>query len=154
RRPLTEHWNGNEWSVIPSPDVTDRSLYSVGSVGPNDVWAAGAGGLIEHWNGTQWSIITSSTTAELRSIAALTARDIWAVGFTEGGPGQTVTVHWDGTQWSVIPSANVGTGNNQLFSVAGVSSDEVWAVGTYQSSTTYYTTLMLQWDGSGWSVVP
>ena len=42
---LVEHWDGNSWSVIPSPNVPDQhnSLTAVTSVpgSPNELWAVG-----------------------------------------------------------------------------------------------------------------
>ena len=33
--------------------------------------------------------------------------------------------------WQQVPSVNVGTGTNYLFGLAVVSSDDIWAVGSY-----------------------
>jgi len=61
-RTLTEHWDGNAWTVVRSPrqgvDV-DNDFWSVVAFDPNNVWAVGAVGidpdfapLIEKWDGT------------------------------------------------------------------------------------------------------
>lgn len=41
--PLTEHWDGTQWSVVPGPSVPDHAaiLYSVDALGAENVWAAG-----------------------------------------------------------------------------------------------------------------
>ena len=39
--PITEHWNGTAWSVVPSPNVTNGKLLGVAAVSTNDVWAVG-----------------------------------------------------------------------------------------------------------------
>jgi hypothetical protein len=94
-RPLAEHWNGRVWRVVsvrapigsPAP-----SLLAVSASSPTDVWAAGQHGygpdakaLVEHWDGHAW---TSSRSAAARytslfGIAALSGRNVWAVGGRE-----------------------------------------------------------------------
>jgi hypothetical protein len=42
---LTEHWDGSQWSVIPSTDVDFYNAFlSVASLSPTDVWAVGSSG--------------------------------------------------------------------------------------------------------------
>src|SRR5205823_1587061 len=41
---------------------------------------------------------------------------------------------------------------NYLFSVAAVSADDVWAVGTYDANPGH--TLVERWDGAEWNVFP
>lgn len=45
---LIEHWNGNKWSVVPSPNVAARNgepawdlLTGISGSGPDDIWAVG-----------------------------------------------------------------------------------------------------------------
>src|SRR5207249_2791426 len=60
---LVEHWNGTQWTVVPSPnsEPSYNYLFGVAVVAANDVWAVGTyngyGGrtLILHWDGAQWS---------------------------------------------------------------------------------------------------
>ena len=45
KRTLTEHFDGNTWSIVTSPNVpndTQSVLYSVSGSSANDVWAVGA----------------------------------------------------------------------------------------------------------------
>src|SRR6266536_5460708 len=39
--PLTIHWDGATWSIVPSPSVNDDILFGVDAVASNDVWAVG-----------------------------------------------------------------------------------------------------------------
>src|SRR5258705_11710891 len=41
---LIEHWNGSQWSVVPSanPVSTLNILYGVAAVATNDAWAVGS----------------------------------------------------------------------------------------------------------------
>src|SRR5947209_7846495 len=100
------------WTVVSSPTVSGGSeLHAVTAISTNDVWAVGesfgAGSpsqtLIEQWNGRKWSVVSSPNIGtqnnELSGVTAVSATDIWAVGFfqaTSGGPQQTLTLHWDG----------------------------------------------------------
>jgi hypothetical protein len=55
--------------------------------------------------------------------------------------------------WRRVPSQNIDQdGDNILFGVAAVSTDDVWAVGRY-GLLPYYT-LVEHWDGTAWTVVP
>src|SRR5207253_4210437 len=76
---LTMHWNGTQWSVVPSPNVgsQDNHLYGVADIAANDVWAAGYVGnyespsspqtLVMHWDGTQWSVVPSQSPGSWRN---------------------------------------------------------------------------------------
>jgi hypothetical protein len=86
-------------------------------------------------------------------VAAVSANDIWAVGYyADGATSRTLIEHWDGSTWSLATSPNVGTGSNYLEGVEAVSANDVWAVGFYLNGATRQT-LILRWNGSAWSVV-
>jgi hypothetical protein len=164
---LVEHWDGNTWSIVPSPNVGAWSdeLEALTAVTANDIWAVGSGAndgetLIEHWNGTSWSIVTAPGSPGHRSflqdIVALAANDIWAVGYVQLGSysSQTLALHWDGTAWSVVPTPSPGSADNLLHSLAAVASNDIWAVGYYGNSSSTYLTMTMHWDGIKWSGVP
>jgi hypothetical protein len=60
--------------------------------------------------------------------------------------------------WGQLPSPNRGSKENELAGLAVVGSDDIWAVGRYNSgrppTVTGRDTLALHWNGSAWSVVP
>jgi hypothetical protein len=163
---LIEFWDGTQWQIVPSPNpsLIHNTLYGVTAVSANDVWAVGfdansvgiAQTLIEHWNGSSWSVVTSPNTGsgdnELFSVAAVSARNVWAVGFdvTSTGDQTTLIEHWNGAQWRVVPSPSSNS-VEVLSSVAAVSANDVWAVGTSNIGT---QTLIEHWNGSSWQVVP
>jgi hypothetical protein len=67
--------------------------------------------------------------------------------------------HFDGTTWSVVSTAAVTNAN--LRGVAGVASNDVWAVGSvntvvqaHKHTTTITSALIEHWDGTTWSAVP
>lgn len=166
---LIQHWNGSQWSVIPSPNPssTINLLQAVAAVAPNDVWAVGYAPTatqsiaIMHWNGTAWSVIPNppgtTTLSNLAALAAVSANDVWAVGNGRlGDENATLTLHWNGSTWSVVASPNVGPEvDNILQGVTAISSNDVWAVGTQQpTSNTDPSALILHWNGSAWTIVP
>jgi hypothetical protein len=162
---LIEHWNGQEWSVIPSPNsgAGTNQLAGVAAVAADDVWAVGRydrgtalwGTLIEHWDGSAWSIVPSPNTAGsnlLWGVTAVAANDAWAVGVADD---RTLALHWDGSAWTIIPTPNVGSDSNVLLGVTAVAANDVWAVGRYNNTGLFWLqTLVLHWDGSAWSIVP
>lgn len=165
---LVEHWNGSSWSIIASPNPGVRSyFYGVAAVSANDIWAVGYSfssppnfqTLIEHWDGVSWSVIPSANVAStdnyLNGVAAVSASDIWAVGYFSGSVFQTLVEHWDGMSWSIIPSPNEGspsTSSNTLQGVTALSASDVWAVGAVNGGPSYQT-LAEHWNGLNWSIV-
>lgn len=108
--------------------------------------------LIEHWNGTRWTRVAAiaSPSAELTSVSALGARDAWAVGRIAGSSGsQALTLHWNGTRWVRVAGARLAKFAT-LTGVAGVAHDNVWAVGTTQSSSGGPANLVEHWNGTRW----
>jgi hypothetical protein len=163
-RTLALHWNGTQWSVVPTPNPGTRENYllDVKAVSADDVWAVGYFRseapypfqmFIAHWDGKSWSQVPAPDTGffsnVLTSVDAISANDIWAVGYSmqQNAPAsqtQTLTIHWNGSSWSVVPSGFF----NRLSSVSVVSSNDVWAVG---SNELYM--ISLHWNGSFWSEV-
>jgi hypothetical protein len=166
---LVEHWNGAQWSVVPSPSPSSKSndLTAVAGSGASDVWAVGwtldGGALIEHWNGSSWSVVPNPAPSGsvLHAVTAISPTDAWAVGYQPGASGAllTLVMHWNGTSWNLVPSPNPNTeygSANILKGVDAVSSNDVWAVGMFQNESTDYhqhRTLTLHWDGVSWSIV-
>src|SRR5205823_1032866 len=148
---LIEHWDGTQWSIVPSPDLGSTSgLNAVVALSTNNVWAAGgylsgnvARTLMLHWDGTQWNIVSSPNAGggdnHLAALAALSPDNVWVVGDYIPNPfmpaHQTLALHWDGNQWSIVSSPNVNALNNQLQGVGMLSTGEVWAAGWYDSGS-------------------
>lgn len=158
---LIGHWNGANWSQIPSPNDTDNNvLYGIAATTSNDVWAVGAHGwplqehmLILHWDGTHWELIRSpiaKTADYLFSVAALAANDVWAVGYSATqSTTSALIVHWDGTQWRVVPPPDA-TSHDVLRAITAVAANDIWAVGTTFTASNVKETLVLHWDGLSW----
>jgi len=171
--PLILHWNGSIWQSVAAPTISNANevaLKGIAAVSANDIWVVGSytdlGGnilrktLILHWNGSQWTIFSSPSPGSLvnglNGVTAITATDVWAVGYASNGTGdQTLALHWTGTSWQRVASPSPGAPNNQLLSVAAVASNDIWAVGYANANNDggVYRTLALHWDGAAWSVV-
>lgn len=166
KRTLIQHFNGSTWDIVSSPNRsgdTLSQLYSVTVVSANDAWAVGSSlngnlpsrTLIQHWNGTQWSIVSSPSPDkqfnELRGVAAVSANDVWAIGYrggtTSATPIETFILHWNGTAWTQVMSPNVPTGANQLFGITAITANDIWAVGSAAGAP-----LAVHWNGSTWNV--
>lgn len=82
----------------------------------------------------------------LHSVAAVSARDAWAVGYSgRGNRTQVLVEHWNGSAWKRVPHpAGVMTGD--LSGVTATSSDNVWAVGSGRANEP----LILHWNGRSW----
>ena len=84
---------------------------------------------------TGWRVVTSPNVGafltHLWGAAAVSANDVWAVGFyvDQVNRQQTLTEHWDGTQWIIVPSPNVGTSHNVLHKAVALAANDIWAVG-------------------------
>jgi hypothetical protein len=165
---LVEHSTGGKvpaWNIVPSPNVAGSSsvLNAISVVAANDLWAVGYStdgnfnnhALIMHWDGAVWSIIPSPTVGNndiLYAVNGVASNDVWATGRTAVGysSSRTLTLHWDGSTWTVIPSPNDSTTHNNLYGVAAIAPNDVWAVGAAGS----LKTLAIHWDGTSWSVSP
>jgi hypothetical protein len=74
--------------------------------------------------------------------------------FAIASPGNALS---ETAAWGVVPSPNRGTLQNELAGLAVVSSNDIWAVGRYNSgrppTVTGRNTLALHWDGMDWTDV-
>jgi len=158
------------WTVVPSPSPSAQGNYLSGvtTIAPNDGWAVGAwyrplgtpGTLTLHWDGAKWTQVRSPNATdgynELYGVDALTSSDVWAVGYHNiavYGSEKTMTMHWDGSRWTILPSANFGPNANELFGVAAVASNDVWAVGFGNSTSNESGRALIEhWDGARWSL--
>src|SRR6185312_8595690 len=76
-----------------------------------------------------------------------------AVLFVRTSDVQAASVSPNCGSWSIVKSPNVPpTSNDDLYGVAAISANDVWAVGEYIQGSTGYT-LIEQWNGTNWSIV-
>jgi hypothetical protein len=168
------HWDGTQWSSVPSPNVGERDNFLTGvvAVSTDDVWAVGYyykisiaryQTLIMHWGGKIWSVVSSPNGFPfnhnlLYDVTAVSANDVWAVGIFKPNTGPTeeaLTMHWDGTSWSVVPTPKAQEWGRTLNGVTAVAANDVWAVGyiDYDPNHFDFDTLILHWDGTQWTRV-
>jgi hypothetical protein len=173
-RTLTEHWNGAKWTAVSSPNEPGgetSTLVAVAAAFTNDVWAVGNyqvsgqyqwNTLVEHWDGTQWSIVDNPNVSGadknfLMAVAVVSSTDVWAVGYSETSITDVPLIeHYDGGSWSIVSSVYPPPSEfNELYGVAAISANDVWAVGyeNENSQGQYGGALTEHWDGTKWTLV-
>ena len=168
-RTLVERWQGRAWRTVPSPGRPsgDSFLNAVVALSASDAWAVGLsrspGGpartLVLHWDGRRWGITASPNAGPgdnfLVSVAAASARDVWAVGYHDArGVYRSLVEHWDGARWTVVRLPRLGGPGNGLNAVGAAPSGAVWAVGGTARARGPTQPLVLRLDGRNWSAVP
>jgi hypothetical protein len=92
--------------------------------------------------------------AALASVAASSASDVWAVGYSAPASQislATLTEHDDGTGWRIVRSPTLGN-QAQLTGVAVISRANVWAVGDgIPLGSQGAVPLLLHWRGTRWT---
>ena len=143
---LVMHWNGSQWQQEPTPPGS-QNLFSVSAFSAQNVWIAGVDQnthpLVEHWDGQQWSNAAlpgslANAWTNLRSIKAVSANDIWAVGSVED-PGQAdarmLMLHWNGNSWQQLPVPTLQVPPSETLSASyanalAISDGQMWIVGS------------------------
>jgi hypothetical protein len=153
---LTAHWDGRNWTQIPSPNPGHRNILSgVYAVGAAEAWAVGnadSDALLLHYQAGTWTPMPGPGTGLLNAVRGTAGNDVWAVGEVDAATAQALILHWDGTNWSRSP-VPVLDNNSVLYGVSPRAPDDAWAVGTTWAGSGY-STLLLHWDGSTWSQIP
>jgi hypothetical protein len=169
---FAEHWNGNKWTITPTPNVTSGAnsaseLHGVACASLNNCFAVGVGRpasgneqtLIEHWNGTSWSVVASPNPApaghynELLSVSCLSAANCFAVGEAgTGNPMKTLIEHWNGTSWSIVPSPNPAGATVSMLRGVSCVTNRCFAVGATTNPSA--ATIIERWNGSVWALIP
>ena len=153
----------SEWSKVGIPKLAN--LLAVSGTSTSDVWTVGyiynqqfavyrpmafhsAGGAFSNTKvalkGHGYSVFNA--------VAAVAPNDVWAAGYWNTDSGYTgsglpLFEHWNGSSWQVVPSPQVGGG--QIWGLAAVASNDVWAVGELNTNNT----LVEHWNGSAWKRV-
>ena len=166
--PLTMHWDGTSWAVVPVPDsYGHEDVFAVDGSSPQDIWGIGLGHEALHWDGQTWSTVPladpGTTYWHLEAVSALAPDDVWAVGNTATGhSGGSLVEHWDGSSWSVVqapsppPDTLTADAYPSLSAVDAVSPTDVWATGQTENVAPVgqSNTVALHWDGSSWTRTP
>jgi hypothetical protein len=147
---LLLHWDGSTWSEVAIPDSasSDSALISIAATSASDVWAVGSqcsAGLclpwVLHLARDTWQTERTAPGADLTSVVAFAADDVWIFG--QGNAPTTAldhVEHWDGTRFTTDTNVPPASGNPHhpasALSLAAASGDRqthsVWAVGWIQ----------------------
>lgn len=172
---LIEHWDGLQWSVVPSPDVAGAAvsnLWAVSCVTGSSCTAVGdsaTGGadtettLVEREVHSSWSIIpspgVSGAETSLQSIDCTTGSECTAGGFTylsstNGFTAATLIEREVGGSWAVVPSPDPpDTTYDGFGGVACFTAAHCLAAGSAESATSI-STLTEAGVGRRWAIVP
>jgi hypothetical protein len=167
QKTLIEHFDGTDWSVVPSPSpgAQQNILYGVAAITDSDVWAVGAEQdasglwrtLTEHWDGSKWSVVKSVDAGangnQLYAVKAVATNDIYAVGQQAGTgfPNQALIEHWDGTSWSIVSGPSDPSASALPLGVTATASS-LTVVGQQETDTAPYTTYVAAGAPNGLSI--
>lgn len=127
---FAEHWDGNAWSLEPTPDPATVAQFSgvscggpsscvaVGYSQPTETSAQADVPLVTAWNGQQWKVERtpvppSSADNRLSAISCPSTAACTAVGYDGygSGPSSTLAEKWDGRKWSIQSTPNPSPGS-------------------------------------------
>ena len=114
--------------------------------------APSAGGVSQPTAGATVLGSAVPASAVLSAVAASSARNAWAVGYSgEGISSKTLALQWNGSRWTRVPSPAPGV-RSGLTGVGATSARDAWAVGFAVKGT--IEPLILRWNGTRWSRFP
>jgi hypothetical protein len=155
-------WDGSNWSIVPISTPGDRSLLlEVSCLSESQctaVWfyrgTEGNESLVLMWDGTTWEAPTVPAlrgNEGLDSVSCVSETRCTAVGSGDAG---TLVMTWNGVAWTIVPSPSPGE-FAALESVSCVNESWCTAVGWFnETGSDFQSTLVLNFDGATWSVVP
>jgi hypothetical protein len=166
-------WKNGTWTRRYTQASTGRHLTVFEAIAVDaagQVWAVGwdrdydapgrpISSLVVRYNGTSWTRETTPNPANrntLMDVVALANGEVFAVGVAQDTSGGGITprslmLRKQGATWSslTVPKGETGS-QDQLLSVAAVSSTSVWSVGYYSSpSSGLYEPLLVHWMANG-----
>ena len=146
--PAVYRWQGNAWTFCPTASAcavpSSTILTNIFGFTASDIWVTANDGAY-HWDGAVWSAKSTGMTtgpSTAQDIWCATTSDCWAVG--EDSSQNILLQHWNGTTWSA--GAHTAA-NAALQSVWGFASNDVWAVGGFNTAN---TPILIHWNGMEW----
>jgi hypothetical protein len=170
RAPLTERWNGTEWSIqtITLPNgAKEGALRGVSCFSSTECMAVGyiknsSNVLLPYatlWRNGTWTIQSTLDPPEapitlLDGVSCTSAAACMAtgqIGVDTGGPETTLAESWNGTTWSIVPTVEPsGADKGELFAVSCTAANSCTAVG--DTKVGRWFTLAERWNGTQWSL--
>jgi hypothetical protein len=165
-------WKNGTWTTRYTQASTGRHLTVFEAIAVDasgQVWAVGwdrdynapgrpVSSLVVQFDGTSWRREATPNPANRNTLMDVTLAngEVFAVGVAQDTSGGGITprslmLRKQGATWSslTVPQGETGS-QDQLLSVAAVSSTSVWSVGYYNSpSTGLYEPLLVHWMGTG-----
>jgi len=144
-------WNGHKWSVVKT---FGQPIGGASVVSGKDVWVFGQAEInqqlgVWHYNGRRWSRLSTS----LDGGSALSATSAWAFR-------GTAVYHYNGHTWAKTSVAKQlpgklpnGLNDPILTGIYAQSATSVYAVGNGQAEDEGGPTVILHYNGHGWSKV-
>ena len=122
------------------PTKSDHALRAVWGDSSDNVFAAGARGVILHYDGTEWSPVQTGFAMKhtIKDLWGDAANNIHGVGGSQ--EDKAYHLHYDGGQWTERLFDNA---ESTLQAVWGSGSDDVWAAGGNGG--------IHRWDGTSWA---
>jgi hypothetical protein len=150
-------------AATAQPNIPGGTLDGVAATSAASAWAVGEVGgsisipviktLLLHWNGRTWARVTDPqpVDGQLQAVAAASADNAWAVGYTSNAKGNDVKsliMRWNGKAWGRDTSAPQVP--NGILDAVTATANGVWAVG----ATDLYNPLIMHRVDGRWYVVP
>ncbi|HEV7937942.1 MAG TPA: hypothetical protein VGP18_07965 [Solirubrobacteraceae bacterium] len=159
--PLAEKWNGTAWSAQEPPTLKEArysSLIDVSCTSSSECIAVGESEtntfkilpLAEKWNGTTWStqeppFPTGGKEGHLLGVSCTSSTACTAIGWFENSSEKfmPLTEKWNGTAWSALePPMPTGAKRGTLEGLSCTSSTECFATGSFENSSSVYSSLV------------
>jgi hypothetical protein len=148
-QPVIRRWTGKAWRPATLPGKVARAWartapidFPVGAASARSVWVFGS--LTRRYlrlSGSRWSIGllpgagSADAVIDVDAVKVFSSTDVWAFGARDdlaSGSQEPYAVHYDGHKWSTVTAPGTGA----ITAVAAVSSDDIWAVESAESSPT------------------
>jgi len=172
-KPLTEHWDGGKWEILPTPipsgavagqlnGVSCTSASACTAVGSSDGGGARRP-LVERWDGGSWTVQPApspggASGSRLLAVSCSTVSSCTAVGFNHGFEEEsTLAERWNGIEWQVLNTVELGgtQPTNRLEAVSCNSPSACMAVGGHVAkfgTAFLWVPLAERWNGSAWAL--
>jgi hypothetical protein len=151
---LAERWNGQDWSVLPSPSQ-DLGLQAVSCVSASTCVATGIDGqanAFEEWNGSTWRQLPSAGQGVIfSSISCPSQTYCVALGSYQGN---LYAGEWNGKAWTVQGTYEPGGPGQDWGGVSCLAATDCMAVAYGYINNNDGIAYSLRWNGSAWSSNP